>query len=166
MKYTNFASIRESVKERMYESPLDRVEGQPTYTNMEHLIDQFAICSASVRIDTGSATVWAGGAYGCLVLALRTTEINRATGGAITSCDLLPLPDDVNKKITDKTTPTEILHITKEQDTLWVAYHTQEAAKEIGVNLITKAVDEQYLVELKQDYVSSQDEVHQFRVYP
>lgn len=153
MKFTNFASIRESVKERMYESPLDPVIGQPTYTTLENLVAQFAICTASVRINTGDQAAWAGGDYGCLPLALLAPELSRATGGAISSNALLPLPDDINKEITDKTTPTDILRLTKKQETSWIAYHTQEAAKEIGVNLLVGAVEEQYIVELRQDYV-------------
>ena len=153
MKFNNFASIRETVKERMYESPLDPVIGQPTYTTLENLVAQFAICTASVRIDTGDQAVWAGGVYGCLPLALLAPELSRATGGAIDSNALLPLPDDINKEITDKTTPTDILRLTKKQETFWIAYHTQEAAKEIGVNLLVDAVEEQYIVELRQDYV-------------
>ena len=78
---TNFASFRESVKERMYESPLDRLEGPPTYTNVERLVEQLAISSASVRLETGDPGIWAGGAFGCLVLALGNSEIDSATGG-------------------------------------------------------------------------------------
>ena len=92
----------------MYESPLDRVIGQPTYTTMENLVDQFATCSASVRIDTGDRKAWAGGDYGCLPLALQDPELVRATGGEITTNNLLPLPADVNKDITDKTTQTDL----------------------------------------------------------
>ena len=153
MKYTNFASIRESVKERMGESPLDPIIGQPTHSTLENAISQFAICCASVRIDTGDQNVWAGGDYGCLPLALKSGELDRATNGAITANDDLPLPDDINREITDETKPTEIIRLTKKQDKKWIAYHTAEAAKEIGVNLLVAAVEEQYVVELRQDYV-------------
>ena len=149
MDFSSFVSIRKSVKERMHESPLNRLEGPPTYVNMERLVEQFAISAASVRIETGETTVWASGDYGCLPIALSSTEVNSATGGQIANNDRLALPDDVNKEITDKTTPTDILRLTKKQETLWVAYLTQEAATEIGVNQTADAVDEQYLIELK-----------------
>ena len=114
MKFTtNFASIRESVKERMNESPLDRVESPPTYTNMERLMEQFAISSASVRVETGDSAVWAGGDFGCLALALSSSELDSATGARIVNNDRLALPNDVNKEIQDDTKPTDLLCLTK-----------------------------------------------------
>ena len=53
--------------------------------------------------------VWSGGDYGCLPLALKAGELTRATGGAITNNDDLPLPDDINNEINDTTKPTEVI---------------------------------------------------------
>ena len=81
MSFSSFASIRKSVKERMTESPLDRMDVPPTREKMETLVEQFAISAASVRIETGKTTVWASGDLGCLLLALESADLNTATGG-------------------------------------------------------------------------------------
>ena len=80
MSFSSFASIRESVKARMTEIPLDRMDGPPTFEKMETLVEQFAISAASVRIKTGKPTVWASGDFGCLPLALESADLNTATG--------------------------------------------------------------------------------------
>ena len=91
---------------------------------MENLVAQFGICNASVRIDTGDRKAWAGGDYGCLPLALPDPELIRATGGEITSNALLPQPAEISAETNDKTTPTDILRLTKKQETLRIAFHT------------------------------------------
>ena len=120
---------------------------------METLVEQFAISAASVRIETGKPTVWASGDFGCLPLALESADLNTDTGGLIQTNARLKLPSDVHVDIEDATTPTDLLRLNKNQAALWVAFHTQEAATEVGVNQLAESVDDQYLVELKQEYV-------------
>ena len=101
---------------------------------METLVEQFAISAASVRIETVKPTVWASGDFGCLPLALESADLNTATGGLIQTNARLELPADVHVDIEDATTPTDLLLLNKNQAALWAAFHTQEAATEVGIN--------------------------------
>ena len=113
-------------------------------------MEQFAISAASVRIVTGKPTVWASGDFGSLPLVLESADLNTAMGGLIQTNARLELPADVHVDIEDTTTPTDLLRLNKKQAALWVAFHTQEAATEVGVNQLSESVNDQYLVELKQ----------------
>ena len=120
---------------------------------MKSLVEQFAISTASVRIETGTTTVWASGYLGCLPLSLENADLNTATGGLIKTNARLDLPSDVHVDIKDATTPTDLFRLNKKQAALWVAFHTQEAATEVSVNQLAESADDQYLVELHHEYV-------------
>ena len=114
MSFSSFASIRESVKERMTESPLNRMDAPPpTFKKMETLVEQFAISAASVRIETGKTIVWASGDFGCPPLALKSADLNTATGGLIRTNARLDLLADVHVDIKYATTPTDLLCLNK-----------------------------------------------------
>ena len=120
---------------------------------METLVEQFAISAASVRIETGKTTVWASGDFGCLPPCPRKRGPQHRHGGLIKTNARIDLPADVHVDIKDATTPTDLLCLNKNQAALWVAFHMQEAATEVGVNQLAESVDDQYLVKLKQEYV-------------
>ena len=62
-------------------------------------------------------------------------------------------PDAVHLDIKDETKQIDLLRLTKVQEKKWAACHIQEAATEISVAMLVANVEDQYLVELNEQYV-------------
>ena len=117
---------------------------------MDAITEQLAKSMAGVRTN---ATEWAAGKFGCLPLALEDDDLKIATNGALVSNTPLPEPVAVHPDIMDETKKIDLLRLTKVQDERWAAYHIQEAATKIGVAMLVANVEDQYLVELNEQYV-------------
>ena len=90
---------------------------------------------------------------GSLPLALENGDLKIATNSALVSNTRLNEPDAVHPDIKDETKQIDLLRVTKVQDEKWAAYHIQEAATKIGVAMLIANVEDQYLVELNDQYV-------------
>ena len=118
------SEIWESIKASMEERPLDMMIGPSTTGKMDDITKQIAKCMAGVRINE---TKWASGKFGCLPLALKDEDLTIATNNTLTSNKRLPEPTNDHADISDDTGQKDLLYLTKEHVTVWVAYHVQEA---------------------------------------
>ena len=134
----------------MNDRPLDMMIGPSTTENMDALTEQLAKCMAGVRIN---APEWESGKFGCLPLALEDDDLKIATLNSLRTNKRLNEPDAVHPDIKDDTKQTDLLRLTKIEDERWTAFHIQEAATEIGVAMLVANVEDQYLVELNEQYV-------------
>jgi hypothetical protein len=139
------SAIAEAVRAIMMAKIVDHLHGHPNTEKVDHLEDQLAKACAAVR-----TTAWKG-QHGCLPLALSDAALNRATKGVITSSDL-PLPDRINKNITESTSTFEQLSLKVDQDVLWIEWWTKIACNDVGVDIIVASADAQYLEELEEDF--------------
>ena len=98
-------------------------------------------------------TDWSAGKFGCLPLALEDDDLKISTNSALASNTRLPEPATVHPEIQDDTGQIDLLRLTNEQDERWAAYHIQESATEIGVAMLVANVEDQYLIELNEQYV-------------
>ena len=105
---------------------------------------------AGVRINTAD---WAAGKFGCLPLALEDDDLKIATNSAFVSNARLPEPAKIHPDIQDDTGKIDLLRLTNEQDERWDAYHIQEDVTEIGIAMLVVNVEDQYLIELNEQYV-------------
>ena len=85
---------------------------------MDDITEQLAKCMAGVRIN---ATKWASRKFGCLPLDLEDEDLIIATNNALTSNEWLPEPANVHADITNETGRKDLLLLTKDHDTVWVA---------------------------------------------
>ena len=69
------------------------------------------------------------------------------------SNERLPEPTNVHADISDEMGQKDLLCLTKDHNTVWVAYHVQEAATEIGVSMLAANVEAPYLVDIDEQYV-------------
>ena len=100
-----------------------------------------------------NAKKWASRKFGCLPLTLEYEDLTIATNNALTSNKRLPEPTNFHADISDEMVQKDLLYLTKDHDTVWAAYHIQEAATDIGVSMLVENVDAQYLVKLDEQYV-------------
>ena len=96
---------------------------------------------------------WTSGKFGCLPLALKDEDITIATNNALTSNKRLPEPTNFHADISDETGQKDLIRLTKHHDTVWAAYHVQEAAPEISVSMLVANAESKYLVKLDEQYV-------------
>ena len=134
----------------MDDRPLNMMIGPPTTKKMDSLTEQLTKCMAGVRIN---APEWDSGKFGCLPLALEDGDLTIATPNSLTTNKRLTESAAIHPDIKDETKQADLLRLTKIQDELWTAFHIQEAATEIGVAMLVANVEDQYLVELNEQYV-------------
>ena len=94
-------------------------------------------------------TAWGCG-HGCLPLAHPDAALTRATGGALTNCNLSQ-PSKVNSAIKNDTSDFDQLALKADKDVLWTGWWIQLAVTAIEVELIVSSVDAQYIKELEED---------------
>ena len=138
----------------MEERPLVMMIGPPTTEKMDDTTEQLEKCMAGVRIN---AKKWASGKFGCLPLSLEDEDLIIANNNALTSNERLPDHANILPYITDETGQKDILRFTKDHNTVWSAYHVQEAATEVGVSMLVANVEAQYLVKIDKHYVGFQN---------
>ena len=141
-------AIDEMVRAKFAAHPLDALVGQPTIASCHHMTEQIAkICAAF------KTTQWGGG-HGHLKLALVFEKykavINKPN---FSGANVLPQPyaAATTFKKDDDSNATEKKRA--DHKTLWREFELQEAINAVGVEAIVKAVDKQYVQQLKQDYI-------------
>ena len=128
--------------------PLDKIQGQPTNTTVNHLIKQIARMTAAVK-----TTQW-GGRHGCLLLVVDDIEYQRITNNAGATTERQPKPGTTPEGLTNQTTLINRTRILGLHKIVTKDYYKQESTDSIIVErVVTEAVDEIYVEELEDEYI-------------
>lgn len=143
---TDLVAIDEMVTAKFADAPPDLIVGQPSLATVRLLVEQLA------PIASGLATTQWGGRHGHLKMILGGAKYRAVLGDATVATDAIPRPGNA-PAIAPGADASARAHATASHKILWREYFLQQAVDAVGVTTITKAVDEQYVAALKQDYV-------------
>ena len=145
-------SAHDYVSAKMSAKAIDRIVGQPTIVTYGILEDQLAVMASTVK-----TTQW-GGNHGHLTLVVGTTKYQAITGDATLNADRMAQPDRVDDRINGNSTNFDHLRWTRENDEKIREHNMMNEADDILVQHVVDSVNEQYIDELKKDYVGYSDQ--------
>ena len=149
---TSIAAIREMVRESIMAKPIDKMVGHPTTTSHKHLVNQLAQAAGDIE-----STAW-GGNHGTIALVLEDGPYQTLTGDANLSTAWQDQPDAVHPDIDARTTKFDMLTLQEEQKLVIMEYQQQVAVDNTLKECLINSVDDQYIEELKKDYIGYADE--------
>ena len=144
---TSIAAIREMVRESNSAKPIDKMVGHPSTTSHKNLVNQLAQAAGDIK-----STEW-GGNHGTIALVLEDEPYQTLTGDLNLSTAWQNMPDAVHPDIDARTSNFELLTLQEEQKLTITEYQQQVAVDNTLKECLIKAVDEQDIEELKQDYI-------------
>eukprot|EP00584_Thalassiosira_punctigera_P003639 CAMPEP_0172533752 /NCGR_PEP_ID=MMETSP1067-20121228/6340_1 /TAXON_ID=265564 ORGANISM="Thalassiosira punctigera, Strain Tpunct2005C2" /NCGR_SAMPLE_ID=MMETSP1067 /ASSEMBLY_ACC=CAM_ASM_000444 /LENGTH=437 /DNA_ID=CAMNT_0013318427 /DNA_START=299 /DNA_END=1609 /DNA_ORIENTATION=- len=141
-------AIDKMVRAKFDAYPLDALVSQPTIASCRHMTEQIAeICAAF------KTTQW-GCRHGNLKLALGIKKCKAVIGDTnMAERNVLDKPSAATTTFVDGDDSNTVEQKKAEHKVLWWDYEPQEAIKAMGIKAIVKAVEEQYVQQLKQDYI-------------
>ena len=149
---TDIAGIREMVRDSIMGKPVDKMIGHPTLSTHKHLVNQLAQAAGDIE------TVAWGGNHGCIALVLEDAQYQTLTGDPTSNTDWQDVPDNVHPDIDETCSEFELLTLQAEQKQTIAEYHKQIAVDNTLKKCLLKSIDEQYVEELKKDYIGYADE--------
>ena len=144
---TSIAAIRDMVQKSILEKPIDKMVGHPSTTSHKHLVNQLAQAAGDIE-----STEW-GGNHGTIALVLEDGPYQTLTGDPNLLTAWPDMPNAVHPDIDAQTSKFELLTLQEEQKLIITEYQQQVAVDNTLKECLIKAVDEQYIEELKKDYI-------------
>ena len=135
------------VRGRMTAVPLHAIVGQPTLQAVQKLVEQLSAYSSHFHTN-----VW-DGRHGHLSLVLDQAKMRVVTNTAALDCSRLTKPELVHPGITRDTKGRDLLEYQEKQKQKWSEYYFMLVVDAVAVEAIAAAVDEQYIDELREEYV-------------
>ena len=144
---TTVTAITEMVRGRMTAVPLNAIVGQPILPAVQKLVEQLSAYSSHFHTNA-----W-GGRHGHLALVLDTAKMRVVTDTSTLDCSRLTKPQLVHPDITKETKGRDLLEFQEKQKQNWSEYYFMLVVDAVAVEAIAAAVDEQYIDELREEYV-------------
>ena len=151
-RYTE--SSYDHVSTKMRAKAIDKIIGEPTIVTYGILEDQLAVMASTIKT---SHAAW-GGKHGHLPLVVGTAKYVTITTIDTHVTTRQVKPAAVDPAIDGNTTNFKRLKKTRKWDIKIREFELQEEVDDVLKECIIESVDEQYIDELKKDYVGHADE--------
>ena len=155
MSTTGAAAVDAMVKARFDTTNFTRIVGAPEHGPIDILEDEIAKVAAKFK------TTRYGGRTGCLALIVNQEEMRRVTKDGTLDCTRAPNPPLLSPRLSDTTTATDGKTFAAEHRQVWFEYYLDQVVDLYGVAAIVASTDDQYLAELKMDYIGLAEETTQ-----
>ena len=149
---TSIAAIRKMVQKSILAKPIDKMVGHPSTTSHKNLVNQLAQAAGDIE-----SKEW-GGNHGTIALVLEDEPYQTLTGDPNLLTAWQDMPNAVHPDIDARTSKFELLTLQEDQKLIITEYQQQVAVNNTLKECLIKAVDEQYIEELKKDYIGYANE--------
>ena len=131
---------------------IDRIVGEPTIDSYDSLIEQLCVGAALIK-----TTQW-GGKFGHIPIILEDERFRIITNDENATTEDVVAFDEVDPNIDANTPDFEAKKLARKWDAKIRAQKMQEEVKSHFVGIIVGAVDEEYIIEKKVEYVGYANE--------